>query len=535
MVIIFIHGIFGNYEETWQSTPLQLMTVPIFSQADFGSFGYDSKVLDFRSPELMRDQLLLWIRTHLKDYEQIYFIAHSMGGLIVRDACSALVSSSEEDRRLFSKIRRCFMVAVPLSGAKLAKFLNHVPLLNRINSRIKYLARSEDAVKSYENTIQEAEKHSILRPQFSWFVGGNDRLVKKATNSAFTKDDHYEGVLPGTHESIKLDQDANSTLIQRIIQLINSDDRGDSASQKSRLDLQARLSKTTQAKPSGTTAMSAKGRRDLILLSCSASKSDKDQEQHPGTGGITEDVADPAVGLLAIKTRVQIMNLIGMGRLNGTEFKEGNRIARPENQALILGPDFGGRRNDVRYLPAYKRYIGRTYQATSEQWQQFMAHSEDDRPSILIMSGLYGLVPMDEYIQKYDCHITDTDQQTGQIVRDYWKQVMTDILISHLEALEEKWQVGRIVELLSERSYQEAIDWQRIYPRWSVLHRTFEKAAGRDALENLGIFVKEIIQDPSRVKEIVPDTFYGFPQFLNEDRIAFESRLYESKLPVARE
>jgi Peroxide stress protein YaaA len=229
------------------------------------------------------------------------------------------------------------------------------------------------------------------------------------------------------------------------------------------------------------------------------------------------------------------MGLLQSGRIDGTEFKEGNRAGRPENRALVLGPDFGGAINEPKYLPAYWRYSGRTYQASRDDWTTFSNFPESLRPSILIMSGLYGLIPFDEYIQNYDCHITDTDLQTGQPVLKYWGSTLTDILLSHCDRLEsEGMKVGPIIDLLSEKSYQEAIDWQRVYSQQSVLHRVFQKKSDREALVNMGIFLRTLLREPMKASRLVPDQFFDEPEFLEPDRIAFERKLGASPLAVAR-
>jgi hypothetical protein len=171
-----------------------------------------------------------------------------------------------------------------------------------------------------------------------------------------------------------------------------------------------------------------------------------------------------------------------------------------------------------------------------DEWRVFFARPAEERPDIVIMSGLYGLLPAEESIQNYDCHITDLDTQTGFTVRDYWGRILTDILISHLEWLEhEGWTIGRVFDLLSEHSYQTAIEWQAIYPRWSVMHRVFEHRAGRNALANMGRWFQTVVADPALIQGLVPDQLFDVPQFVDNDRMAFERRLGESPLTVTRE
>src|ERR1700733_5674561 len=85
-IIVFIHGIFGSSTETWAGTPNQLMTSPTFSKFDYCSYGYKSKIVEWQKPDAFVDQLVLWMRTHLRQYKDIFLICHSMGGLLARQA-----------------------------------------------------------------------------------------------------------------------------------------------------------------------------------------------------------------------------------------------------------------------------------------------------------------------------------------------------------------------------------------------------------------------------------------------------------------
>jgi len=122
--IIFIHGILGDYIETWGSTPDKLKGERQLADFDFGSFGYRTKVIDRHEPMELASQFILWLRTHMSRYKRIFLVAHSMGGLIARIACGRLAKSKYEDElALFSKITHCFFVAVPISGSWAARML----------------------------------------------------------------------------------------------------------------------------------------------------------------------------------------------------------------------------------------------------------------------------------------------------------------------------------------------------------------------------------------------------------------------------
>jgi hypothetical protein len=154
------------------------------------------------------------------------------------------------------------------------------------------------------------------------------------------------------------------------------------------------------------------------------------------------------------------------------------------------------------------------------------------------MSGLYGLIPATEYIQNYDVHLTDVDSSRGVSLQTHWRdrEVMTQILASHFEWIERsRGRIGLVVDALSELSYQETINWSMIYPRWPVFHRVFQNRAGRDALENLGVWVQDVVRNPAVLDGLLPDQFYDNPNFITPDRIAFEERIGGTRLPVARQ
>jgi pimeloyl-ACP methyl ester carboxylesterase len=532
-LIVFVHGIFGDPKSTWAETPHTLMMFPALVESDWGSFGYDTTLIYRRDSMQTVDQLLLWVRTHTQQYQKIFFVAHSMGGLLVRDVCANLaLSENQDDVTLLGKIKHGFLVASPVGGAVWAKRIAKIPLLRRVNSHLSYLEQAESYLArfpGYKSVLDAAKSHGISGPKFSIFIGTQDQVVQGILRSVLTDADIYEGPVPGSHSSLKNALTPNSTLVKRIVQIISDHSR------QADVALPSRAHISTNSAPAAPMPVTTKNCRPVILISCSAHKRTDGEVPHPKTGGVLSAIADDNIALKAIQTRAQIMGLLQSGRIDGTEYKEGNRAGRPENQALTLGPDFGGVINQPKYLPAYLRYTGRTYQASNDDWSAYRGFPDSLRPSILIMSGLYGLIPFDEYIQNYDCHITDTDLQSGRTVLSYWGATMTDILLSHCDRLHAGGaNIGPIIDLLSEGSYQSAIDWSRVYARQTVLHRVFQTKVDRDALVNIGIFLRTLLRDPLKAGRLVPDQFIDEPEFIDSDRIAFEQRLKGSPLTVAR-
>lgn len=223
-VLVFIHGICGDAKTTWRAFG-PLMSEGVFAKIDYGSFGYASPWIALRNPQYVSRKFILWAKTHLREYDKVFVVAHSMGCLLIRHACVNMIESgSSEEARLLSRIKHCFLVAPPLSGSFAAKVLNWTPL-RWVNRRIPYLANpridSEKMAKRYRRVIERAGEKVVYRPTYSIYVGEKDWLVGEPNSKDLTEDDTFEGFLAGSHKSIKGSLTAESTLVRRIQQVVS--------------------------------------------------------------------------------------------------------------------------------------------------------------------------------------------------------------------------------------------------------------------------------------------------------------------------
>jgi pimeloyl-ACP methyl ester carboxylesterase len=507
--VLFIHGILGDHRETWKDTPVHLMTERVLAEADFGSFGYHTGWFDRKPTRIHALQLITWMHAHLSSYRRIYVIAHSMGGLVTREACALLARGNQDDRALLARIKHGFFVAVPIAGSPVARLLSKIPLLGLINTKVDLLANPHVAgvelKQFYEESIRQAGP-GLVRPKFSLFTGTADRLVPEPPEWSLTQDDSYAGVVEGSHGSIKMDQTANSTLMRLIVRQI----------EKYQSDPAIQTASFSAITPLGAA-------RDVLIMACSATKSSSNETQHPNSGGVLSSVVDEELRHAVFKQRVFIKDLIESGRIRGDEYKEGNRRSRSQNKSLLLGPDFGGLDNAPRYLPAHRRYMGRAFQVQAHEWEKFFAVPVAQRPHILIVSGLYGLCEAEEFIQNYDCHLTDVETDSGRPLQSYWQELLTPLLIAHLSYLERSGtKVRNVINLLAEDFYSNAIDWTAVSAHWPVLHQRFEKTSGREALDNVGVWLQKVVTQPAVLRTLQPDTFYEDPRFAEHDRVKFE-------------
>lgn len=101
-----------------------------------------------------------------------------------------------------------------------------------------------------------------------------------------------------------------------------------------------------------------------------------------------------------IKRRRQIFDL-----LCGDEISRDGMLLRslPYNVGLTDGPDLGGSASAC-YLPAIHRFRGRFYSELGTAGIQRLLESPHH---LLILTGLYGLLPPEELIQAHSCHVLD--------------------------------------------------------------------------------------------------------------------------------
>ncbi|MGA5696783.1 esterase/lipase family protein [Bacillus bombysepticus] len=198
-LVIFIHGFTGGLE-TWEyneecSFPKLLMENKIVRENfDIACFNYYSNVIDFYqlrkiknglirslfknsvvtkrnlSIEGLRDILNTYIKIECKSYRNIIFIAHSMGGLVVKSSILELIQDSVDKVKLFISL------AVPHIGTEWATFGK---VLFQGHSQIINLAPLSDTL---DDITRKWLDNISLVPQTIYFSGKHDEVVKE--NSA---------------------------------------------------------------------------------------------------------------------------------------------------------------------------------------------------------------------------------------------------------------------------------------------------------------------------------------------------------------
>jgi pimeloyl-ACP methyl ester carboxylesterase len=133
-LIIFVHGVFSTPSDTWGGVEGG-NTWPELVREDLRFKNFDVYLFNYHSTHLTSGQMIHEIAIRemdtLKDsedfeqYKEIYFIAHSMGGLIVKSLLTHL--NRGDDVPLLRRVKAVITLGTPSQGASLA-VLGHLIL-----------------------------------------------------------------------------------------------------------------------------------------------------------------------------------------------------------------------------------------------------------------------------------------------------------------------------------------------------------------------------------------------------------------------
>ena len=117
-IIVFVHGIFGDGRSTWTSGdfywPKEIASDPTFAGADVFVYAYPTGLWATFSIDELAENLRLYLT--LKDmnkYDNVVFLTHSMGGLVVRDYLL-------KNREIAARTKFIYFYSTPTSGSEIA-------------------------------------------------------------------------------------------------------------------------------------------------------------------------------------------------------------------------------------------------------------------------------------------------------------------------------------------------------------------------------------------------------------------------------
>jgi pimeloyl-ACP methyl ester carboxylesterase len=523
-LIIFLHGFRGR-DADWGAVPV--IVKASLSSFDVISMDYSAEPTSYADMTRSAEQILTRIKTdHPKD-DPIFLIGYSMGGIIAREICLKLLETPE-DKSWLTKIRGAVTVGSPLSGLQPAVKASAYAGAKFLTSKVSQVADTKTNVDfvfgRYARAMESAKQRGTNGPKQIHIEIENDGISAPHEKSHFTSDDLSGGVIEGTHREFMPTMAHVARLANLIIQVIRE--------QHSSLGRKSTLSHST---PTGHLP------DRLLLLACSNRKRAGGENAYGGPGP-ARWIADAELREKVLSRRSQVLSLLKAAQIdNGFEAAE-NRLHQAPNKILKRGPDFGGvdvGDGQATYLPAWQRYDGRCYtQIDPKSWDRYFRENSA-KMSVLIMSGLYGLIEATEWIQEYDIHLTDRVLHAGIPISSMWIDLFTDSLIEYVKLAHRNRKV-QIINCLCDESYNDSIHWRKLPPECSVYHLASPDYSHTNLLPPAGTVIDCLLRDPERIDRIKRSTrdetvFYPVSDFGSppeshaSTHVAFEARLGDIK------
>ena len=235
-LILFVHGFTGDVESTWKNKngncfPEILLENPyIKDNFDVASYSYYSTLLglfavkstfrkvknlifnrtEANARNLDIEELASNLRNHIRftlgQYDNIYVIAHSMGGLVTK---SLIVGDLIKDG--ITKVKLFLSLAVPHQGAELSVIGSVISS----NLQIKNL----NPVKEFLITLNQ-QWIDLEKPTTKYFYGSYDNIVSK--HSAVALDKYKKDVVSvkEDHNTISKPTDGQSILVTSTVEFL---------------------------------------------------------------------------------------------------------------------------------------------------------------------------------------------------------------------------------------------------------------------------------------------------------------------------
>jgi pimeloyl-ACP methyl ester carboxylesterase len=213
-VIVFVHGILGDSRKAWVRTDdasggfvRLLQSHPSTRDGyDIFLFGFPSDLWKSGSFTLSQAADLLRRRTAelFASYEEVYFVAHSMGGLVVLEFLTT-------DQALLSKVPAIVTYSSPFGGAQIVNIAQHV-LKNRALENLKDV-NGNDQLVSLHNRWKRIKETVPYAPRVKCayetadFPGLGKPVVTFSQSTGLCdgvpapiREDHIGIVKPRTHD-----------------------------------------------------------------------------------------------------------------------------------------------------------------------------------------------------------------------------------------------------------------------------------------------------------------------------------------------
>lgn len=532
-LLVFLHGLKGN-EETWGLVPELIKRTP-GSDFEIAILTYSARV---RSPsDLSRSAgvILTELEHKYRGRTAIYLIGYSLGGLIAREVCRQLLVSDQSRDLLLDSVRAAITLGTPIEGANgglltapLNFALRWAPFV--VGPKVREIADPSANFRRYKQAISQRvavqnsdPNRKARRPKQIHIEIEDDVTVAPNTQQYHTEDDVRGGMIRGTHRRFAEDSDSASGLADLLVSLI-------------RATRNATNPAHSPAPSVLNSTVSPSLPKTLVLFACSRTKTPGGDRGHDGAAPASW-IEPPSLRSRVVDKRSNVFGLIKDAKIVDAFEKGGNRAHQAGNQDLQHGPDLGGLAaigERCVYLPAWRRYNGRAYVPAQQSWPNYLA---SERPfTVLIMSGLYGLIEPNERIQDYDVHLSDTHDLSGQSVKLMWSELYTETIKAYVERAYDGGDRVKVFNLLCDVNYVTAIEWLELpKEKCTVFHLASPTLDDVKLLPAAGTILNRFLQDPGHIARISQGqehdlSDYGAtPKGESDVRVVFDRRFGDTR------
>jgi len=231
--VIFIHGLDGNAQTTWQIAGRQDTFWPAWLGEDLPnigvwSLGYEVSSLAWRGTTMPLSDRALNALTLLDTYDigkrPLVFIVHSMGGLLVKQMLRHARDLNDPAwTAVMNAARGIVFLSTPHSGSDIASWVEHVGTLLRASVSIKELKAHDPRLRElniwYRNNVGTLGiKTQVYYEKYST----RGVLVVNATSA----DPGISGVTPvpmdADHSTITKPEDRNTLIYRSVKRFVES-------------------------------------------------------------------------------------------------------------------------------------------------------------------------------------------------------------------------------------------------------------------------------------------------------------------------
>lgn len=194
-LVIFVHGVLGDADSTWKNSetgtfwPKLLKDDSRAEDADVFVYSYASPAIGLASNVY---EIANRMGQELKDreffeyYDQLYFVSHSMGGLVVKRVLLNLYSAHET--ALLRRVRAALFISTPAEGADVAS------LATWLSVNPQFVSMSPDKAADYLQST-EGDWQSLMAARDS------DQPFPRAFCAYETQKTHGKVIVPRLYTS----------------------------------------------------------------------------------------------------------------------------------------------------------------------------------------------------------------------------------------------------------------------------------------------------------------------------------------------